>query len=102
MCVTSPETSCSNERIITGNSDKGVFNVKNIETPYTAPDAAADLIFLHNSGNVYHQTLHTTVSTNTVATLQMSTKPPHDQSTTNQIILPEAIMYQVKFLTLSM
>jgi hypothetical protein len=107
MCVIPQETPCSNDRINMGHSGKGIFEGKNIETPNTAPDAFADLTFLHNSGNAYHQILHTTTtrtttSTNTDATLQVSTKPPYDHSTNDQIILAGVITYQVKFLTLSL
>jgi hypothetical protein len=53
---------------------------------------------LHNSGNLYHQTLNTTTSTNNDTPLQFSTRPPHVQSTNNQTILPHVITYQVRFL----
>jgi hypothetical protein len=94
MCVITQETPCSD-----GNSGKGIFEGKIIETPNTAPDAAAVLTFLHNSEYGYHQTL-ITAGTNTDATLQLSTKPKYDHSTNDQIILPEVNTYQVKFLTL--
>lgn len=93
---------CCNDKINTGNSGKGIFEGKNIETPNTAPAAAAVLTFLHNSANVYYQTLRTTTSTNTDATLQPSIKSPYDHSMNNQIILPEVTAYQVKFIYLSM
>jgi hypothetical protein len=98
MCVLSQETPCSNGKINSGNSKEDIFEGKNIETPNTAPDAAAAILAsLQNSGNVHHQTLHTTTSTKSDATLQLSTRPPYVKSTNNQIILPEGITHQVKF-----
>jgi hypothetical protein len=82
------------------NFKQDISEGKNIETPNTAPDAAAILASLHNSGNVHHQTLNTRTSTKNDATLQLSTKPPYVKSTNNQIILPEGITYKVKFLNL--
>lgn len=94
MCVLPPETPCSKETTKPGNSNKYPFEEKDIESPNTAPDAAAVILsFMHNSGNLYHQTLHTTTSTKTDTTLQFSTQPPHVQSTT----LPHVNTYQVRF-----
>jgi hypothetical protein len=101
MCVLPQETPCSKGKTKSGNSNKYTLEEKDIETPNTAPDAAAAVIlsFLNNSGNLYHQTLHTTTtSTNTDTPLQFSTRPPHVQNTNNQTILPYGIMYQVRFL----
>ena len=99
MCVLPPETPCSKETTKPGNSNKYPFEEKDIESPNTAPDAAAVILsFLHNSGNLHHQTLHTTTSTNNDNPLQFSTQPPHVQSTKDQTIMPPAIMYQVRFL----
>jgi hypothetical protein len=53
---------------------------------------------LHNSGNLYNQTLHTTTKTNTETPLQFSTRPSHVQSVKIQTILPHVITYQVRFL----
>jgi hypothetical protein len=100
MCVLSQGTPCSNEKVNSGNSHQDIFEGKNIETPNTAPDAAAILASLHNSGNVHHQTLSTGTSTKTDVTLQLSTKPPYVKSTNNQIILSEGITYKVKVLNL--
>jgi hypothetical protein len=99
MCVLPPETPCSNGKIKYRNSNKHTFEEKDIESPNTAPDAAAVILsFFNNSGKVYHQTQHTTTSTNTDTPLQLSTRPPHVQSTNNQTILPHVITNQVRFL----
>jgi len=99
MCVLPPETSCSKETSKPGNFNKYPFEEKDIESPHTAPDAAAVLLsILHNSGNLHHRTLHTTTSTNTDTPLQFSTQPPYVQSTNVQTNFPPAITYQVRFL----
>jgi hypothetical protein len=100
MCVLSQGTPCSTGKIHPGNPKQDIFEGKNIETPNTAPDAAAILASLHNSGNVHHQTLHTTNDTKNYAAFQLSTRPPYVKSTSNEIIPPEGIKYQVRFLNL--
>jgi hypothetical protein len=98
MCVLPQGTPCFNGKVNSGNSKEDIFEGKNIEIPNTAPDAAAAVLdSLHNSGNVHHQTLHTTTNTKSDANLQLSTRPPYVKSTGNQIISPEGIAYQVKF-----
>lgn len=100
MCVLPQGTPCFNGKANSGNSKVDIFEGKNIEIPNTAPDAAAVVLAsVHNSGNIHHQTLHTT-NTKNDANLQLSTRPPYVKSTNNQIILPEEITYQVKFLNL--
>jgi hypothetical protein len=99
MCVLPQETPCSHAEIKAGNTNKHTFEEKDIESPNTAPDAAAVIqSLLHNSGNVHHQTLHTTTSTNTDTPLQLSTRPPHAPSTNNHTILPHLHTNQVRFL----
>jgi hypothetical protein len=100
MCVLPEETPCSNGKIKSGNSNKHTFEKEDIESPNTAPDAAASIIsLLNNSGNLYHQTLHRTTSAKTDTTLQLSTTPLYVQSTTNQTILSDVITPQVRFMT---
>ena len=99
MCVLPPEKPCSKETTKPENSNKHTFEEKDIESPNTAPDAAAVILsFLHNSGNLYNQPLHTTTNTNNETLLQLSTRPPHVQSTNIQTISPHVITYQVRFL----
>jgi len=99
MCVLPPEMPCSKETTKPGSSNNYTFEEKDIESPNTAPDAAAVIFsFLHNSENLYHQTLQTTTNTNTGTSLLFSTQTPHVQSTNNQSILPRVIAYKVRFL----
>jgi hypothetical protein len=99
MCVLPEEMPCSKGTKESGNSNKHTFEKKDIESPNTAPDAAAAILsFLHNPGNLNHQTVHTTTSTNTESPLQFSTRPSYVLSTNSQAILPHEIMHQVRFL----
>jgi hypothetical protein len=99
MCVLPQEMPCSKGTTESGNSNINTFEEKDIESPNTAPDAAVAILnFLHSSGNLNHQTLHTTTSTNTDSPLQFSTRPSNVQSTNIQAILPHEIIYQVRFL----
>jgi hypothetical protein len=99
MCVLPPEIPCSKETTKPGSSNNYTFEEKDIESPNTAPDAAAVILsFLHNSGNLYHQTLQTTTGTNTGTSLLFSTQTPHVRSTNNHTIWPRVIIYQVRFL----
>jgi hypothetical protein len=98
MCVLPQEMHCSNGKTHAGNSDKDILEGKNIETPNTAPDAAAIFNILHNSGNIYYQNLYTTSNISDATTELSTTSYVH--STNNQVILPERITHQVKFLNL--